>query len=51
MKIVRIALAGLMVAGMQAVAPPASAHRFGGGGGFHGGGGHFGGGRFGGFYG
>jgi hypothetical protein len=58
MKIVRIALAGLMLAGMQAITPPASAHGFGGGGGFHGGGGgfhggggHFGGGHFGGYYG
>lgn len=50
MKILRIALAGLMLAGMQAITPAASAHGFGGGG-FHGGGGHFGGGHFGGHYG
>ena len=30
MRIVRIALAGLMLADMQAVTPPASAHGFGG---------------------
>jgi len=43
-------ITGLILAGMLAIAPVASAHGFGGGGGFHGGGGGFGGGHFAGGY-